>query len=59
MFEVVIFIWFQGLKDENGRLRKLLGEKNEELRIFKQRWEREKRDLTGNTEALLSNLYNL
>ena len=45
--KLLSFLWLQGLKDENGRLHKLLGEKNEELRIFKQRWEREKKELTG------------
>ncbi|XP_065052800.1 coiled-coil domain-containing protein 13-like [Rhopilema esculentum] len=35
------------LKDENGRLHKLLGEKDEEMKIFKRRWQNEKKDLTG------------
>ena len=44
-------IWFalllQELRDENGRLYKLLGEKEEEMKIFKRRWQNEKKDLTG------------
>ncbi|XP_066927690.1 coiled-coil domain-containing protein 13-like [Clytia hemisphaerica] len=35
------------LKDENGRLNKLLGEREEEIKIIRRRWKEDKRDLTG------------
>eukprot|EP00794_Sanderia_malayensis_P003006 gene3006-3464_t len=35
------------LRDENGRLYKLLGEKSEEMKILKRRWQDEKKELTG------------
>ena len=45
----VIFHLFKELKDENGRLNKLLGEKEEEIKIVRRRWKEDKRDLTGLT----------
>ena len=39
--------YFQELRDENGRLNKLLGEREEEVKIVKRRWREDKRDLVG------------
>lgn len=35
------------LRDENGRLNKLLGEKEEEIKIIRRRWKEDKRELAG------------
>ena len=35
------------MRDENGRLNKLLGEREEEIKIVKRRWKEDKRDLAG------------
>ena len=42
-----IFLFQQVLKDENGRLYKLLGERDEEMRILRKARDEEKRALAG------------
>ena len=41
------FLFSQVLKDENGRLYKLLGERDEEMRILRKARDEEKRALAG------------
>ena len=46
-FLLLLFKKKQVLKDENGRLYKLLGERDEEMRILRKAREDEKRALAG------------
>ena len=46
-FFAIVILKKQVLKDENGRLYKLLGERDEEMRILRKARDEEKRALAG------------
>ena len=50
---ILFILTLQELQDENGRLHKLVGEKEEEVKIIKRRWKDDKKELAGKGALLL------